>query len=235
MDVVAALEAHAQPAVLCIGSRVRRHRQAARQGQLQRDDVGGIPPPARPRAGKVLAAGRDQHGEGFGSRAAEELTAVVWQQFVDRLARKKLTRSRIANHLAVVSAIYGWASRPTRALVSHNPTLTVELPPVPESGFCGGSCPVGDRVRDKITSAINTVVPPRHIYGTRRSKAGGGVPLGTRSGKSNAALVGEIEWEPKVVLVARRAAATPRQGHGQCRSLGRARLAMRRGVTPGCG
>lgn len=52
-----------------------------------------------------------------------------WQRWVDRMAREGLSRSRIANHLAVVSAIYGWASRATRRLVPHNPTLTVELPP----------------------------------------------------------------------------------------------------------
>ena len=40
-----------------------------------------------------------------------------------------LSRSRIANLLAVASAIYGWASRPTRRLVPSNPTRAVELPP----------------------------------------------------------------------------------------------------------
>lgn len=52
--------------------------------------------------------------------------------FVDRLARGGLSRSRIANHLAVVRAIYSWACRPTRQLVQANPTIGVELPPVDE-------------------------------------------------------------------------------------------------------
>lgn len=60
---------------------------------------------------------------------AAHLTDEHWQRWVDRMAREGLSRSRIANHLAVVSAIYGWASRATRRLVPHNPTLTVELPP----------------------------------------------------------------------------------------------------------
>ncbi len=40
-----------------------------------------------------------------------------------------VSRSRIANQLSVVSAIYGWASRPTRQLVPRNPVRDVELPP----------------------------------------------------------------------------------------------------------
>jgi integrase len=40
-----------------------------------------------------------------------------------------LSRSRIANHLAVARAIYGWASRPTRRLVDRNPLAGIELPP----------------------------------------------------------------------------------------------------------
>jgi integrase len=40
-----------------------------------------------------------------------------------------LSRSRIANQVSVVSAIYGWASRPTRRLVPGNPIRGVELPP----------------------------------------------------------------------------------------------------------
>jgi len=68
----------------------------------------------------------------FGARPAGEVTAREWQLFVDRLAAEGLSRSRIANHLAVVRAIYGWASRPTRRLVEANPTIGVELPPVYE-------------------------------------------------------------------------------------------------------
>jgi integrase len=68
----------------------------------------------------------------FGARPAGEIRAREWQLFVDRLAREGLSRSRIANHLAVVRAIYGWACRPTRRLVAANPTIGVELPPVDE-------------------------------------------------------------------------------------------------------
>ena len=69
---------------------------------------------------------------GFGARPAGEVGAREWQLFVDRLAREGLSRSRIANHLAVVRAIYAWASRPTRRLVAENKTIGVELPPVDE-------------------------------------------------------------------------------------------------------
>ena len=56
-----------------------------------------------------------------------------WQQWVDGLALDGLSRSRIANHLAVASAVYGWASRPTRRLVRGNPIVGVELPPNDET------------------------------------------------------------------------------------------------------
>ena len=68
----------------------------------------------------------------FGPRPADEIDAREWQFFVDRLAKSGLSRSRIANHLAVVRAIYAWACRPTRRLVSTNPTIGIELPPVDE-------------------------------------------------------------------------------------------------------
>jgi integrase len=68
----------------------------------------------------------------FGARPAADVTPREWQFFVDRLAGEGLSRSRIANHLAVVRAIYGWACRPTRRLVDANPTIGVELPPVDE-------------------------------------------------------------------------------------------------------
>lgn len=68
----------------------------------------------------------------FAARPAGEISSREWQLFVDRLAREGLSRSRIANHLAVVRAIYGWACRPTRHLVAVNPTIGVELPPVDE-------------------------------------------------------------------------------------------------------
>lgn len=65
----------------------------------------------------------------FENVGAVQLDEQAWQAWVDRLAREGLSRSRIANHLAVVSAIYGWASRSTRRIVPRNPTLAVELPP----------------------------------------------------------------------------------------------------------
>jgi integrase len=68
----------------------------------------------------------------FGARPAGDVSAREWQLFVDRLARAGLSRSRIANHLAVVRAIYAWACRPTRRLVAENQTIGVELPPIDE-------------------------------------------------------------------------------------------------------
>jgi integrase len=65
----------------------------------------------------------------FGGRHAKEITERDWQLWVDRLSEEGLSRSRIANMLSVVSAIYGWASRPTRQLVPRNPVRDVELPP----------------------------------------------------------------------------------------------------------
>lgn len=65
----------------------------------------------------------------FGNDPAESLDEQRWQAWVDKQARKGLSRSRIANHIAVVSAIYGWGARATRRLVPRNPTLAVELPP----------------------------------------------------------------------------------------------------------
>jgi integrase len=75
----------------------------------------------------------NQLDEEFGPRPAAEIVEVEWQMWADRLAREGISRSRIRNHLAVASAIYGWASRPTRRLVDRNPTLAVELPPNDES------------------------------------------------------------------------------------------------------
>jgi len=64
--------------------------------------------------------GRDLHGvliPEFGGRLAEEVTELEWQCWIDGLRDAGLSRSRIANLLAVASAIYGWAARPTRKLV----------------------------------------------------------------------------------------------------------------------
>ncbi len=69
----------------------------------------------------------------FGGEDAGALDEGRWQQWVDGLALEGLSRSRIANHLAVASAIYGWASRPTRRLVRGNPVVGVELPPSDET------------------------------------------------------------------------------------------------------
>jgi integrase len=65
----------------------------------------------------------------FENQPASELAAQFWQAWVDKQSRNGLSRSRIANHVAVVSAIYGWGSRANRQLVDCNPTTTVELPP----------------------------------------------------------------------------------------------------------
>ncbi len=65
----------------------------------------------------------------FGARPASDIDDREWQLWVDRLSREGLSRSRIANHLAVARAIYAWASRPTRRLLERNPLLGVELPP----------------------------------------------------------------------------------------------------------
>jgi integrase len=70
--------------------------------------------------------------EEFGALPAASIEEFEWQMWADRLSREGLSRSRIANHLAVASAIYGWASRATRRLVPRNPTLGVELPPTDE-------------------------------------------------------------------------------------------------------
>jgi len=76
--------------------------------------------------------GRDLHGvlmPEFGTRLAEGVTELEWQTWIDGLRDAGLSRSRIANLLAVASAIYGWAARPTRKLVPRNPVRLVELPP----------------------------------------------------------------------------------------------------------
>jgi integrase len=65
----------------------------------------------------------------FGPMVADEIGEVEWQMFVDRLASEGLSRSRIASHLAVASAIYSWALTPSRRFVSRNPLRLVELPP----------------------------------------------------------------------------------------------------------
>ena len=76
--------------------------------------------------------GRDLHGvliPEFGARPAQDVSELEWQTWIDGLRDAGLSRSRIANLLAVASAIYGWAARPTRKLVPRNPVRLVELPP----------------------------------------------------------------------------------------------------------
>ena len=76
--------------------------------------------------------GRDLHGvlmPQVGTRLAVDVTELEWQTWIDGLRDAGLSRSRIANLLAVASAIYGWAARPTRKLVPRNPVRLVELPP----------------------------------------------------------------------------------------------------------
>ena len=52
-----------------------------------------------------------------------------WQTWVDRLSREGLSRSRIANHLAVARAIYGWACSPDPPPRRTESAAGIELPP----------------------------------------------------------------------------------------------------------
>lgn len=65
----------------------------------------------------------------FGGQVAEEIGEVQWQVSVDELAASGLSRSRIASHVAVASAVYSWAVAPSRRFVTRNPLRLVELPP----------------------------------------------------------------------------------------------------------
>lgn len=65
----------------------------------------------------------------FGPMVADDIGAIEWQMWADRLSREGLSRSRIATHVAVASAIYAWAITPTRRYVTVNPLRLVELPP----------------------------------------------------------------------------------------------------------
>jgi hypothetical protein len=42
----------------------------------------------------------------FGPMVADEIGEIEWQMWADRLSREGLSRSRIASHVAVASAIY---------------------------------------------------------------------------------------------------------------------------------
>ena len=65
----------------------------------------------------------------FGPMVAEEINEVEWEMWVDQLSRQGLSRSRIANHVAVASSIYAWALAPSHRFVTRNPLRMVELPP----------------------------------------------------------------------------------------------------------
>ena len=65
----------------------------------------------------------------FGATPADEIGELEWQMWIDRISREGLSRSRIATHVAVASAIYAWAMAPSRRLATRNPLRLVELPP----------------------------------------------------------------------------------------------------------
>ena len=65
----------------------------------------------------------------FGPMVTDDIGEVEWQMWADRLSREGLSRSRIASHVAVASAIYAWAIAPSRRYATRNPLRLVELPP----------------------------------------------------------------------------------------------------------
>jgi integrase len=65
----------------------------------------------------------------FDPMVADEIGEIEWQMWVDRLSREGRSRSRIASHVAVASAIYAWAIAPSRRYATRNPLRLVELPP----------------------------------------------------------------------------------------------------------
>ena len=56
------------------------------------------------------------------ARSSGRCSSTAWRA-------KGFSRSRIASHVAVASAIYSWALTPSRRFVSRNPLRLVELPP----------------------------------------------------------------------------------------------------------
>jgi integrase len=68
----------------------------------------------------------------FGPMVADEISELEWQMWVDRLSRDGLSRSRIAGHASVASAIYAWGMSPSRRYATRNPLRLVELPPSDE-------------------------------------------------------------------------------------------------------
>src|ERR1700753_2141907 len=65
----------------------------------------------------------------FGPMHAAEISELDWQAWIDKLARRGLSRSTIAKHISVASDIYACAPAPSRRLVTRNPLRLVELPP----------------------------------------------------------------------------------------------------------
>src|SRR4051794_14229531 len=65
----------------------------------------------------------------FGQMYASEITEIDWQRWIDKLARRGLSRSTIAKHISVASDIFAWASAPSRRIVTRNPLRLAELPP----------------------------------------------------------------------------------------------------------
>jgi hypothetical protein len=70
---------------------------------------------------------------------ADEIGEIEWQMWIDRLSSEGLSRSRIASHVAVASAIYAWALTPSRRFVTRNPLRLVELPPNDQKPRLGGA------------------------------------------------------------------------------------------------
>lgn len=68
----------------------------------------------------------------FGPMVADDISELEWQMWVDRLGREGLSRSRIAGHASVASAIYAWGTSPSRRYAIRNPLRLVELPPSDE-------------------------------------------------------------------------------------------------------
>jgi integrase len=68
----------------------------------------------------------------LGPMVADEIGELEWQMWVDRLSREGLSRSRIAGHASVASAIYAWGMSPSRRYATRNPLRLVELPPSDE-------------------------------------------------------------------------------------------------------
>jgi hypothetical protein len=56
-------------------------------------------------------------------------TPPEWQMWVDQLSREGLSRSRIANDVAVASPMYAWVPVPQSPSRDSNSLRMVELPP----------------------------------------------------------------------------------------------------------